>query len=96
MSNEQSFPTLPELLDYIEKHASAIYVRAALNGTWGNYALTELPSAVAIPWVLEFIRRGRLPYRDTHWQEVSDMIRGGPLNKALGLRPSVPGEKENE
>lgn len=62
MDKEQSFRTLAELLDRIEKHADKIYVRAQFNGTWGNHALTELPSAVAILWVLEFIRRGHLPY----------------------------------
>ena len=60
---EKAFPTLPELLDYIEEHDGNIYVRADVDGRFGNYSLSELPASEAIHYVCEFIRRGRIAFR---------------------------------
>lgn len=57
------FPeTVIELCDYIEKHASGIYVREKdATGKFDAVALTELPVKLAIQHTLRFIREGRVP-----------------------------------
>jgi hypothetical protein len=50
------------LLDYIEKHAARIYVRAKVAGKFGNHPLTKLPAAEAIGHVCRFIREREIPF----------------------------------
>ena len=46
---------LNETIKRIEKHADSIYVREKVDGEWGSYALTELPTHLAIPHILRFV-----------------------------------------
>lgn len=50
--------TIEELCDWIETYADSIYVREKrANGSWGTFALTELPPQAAIHYALDFICR---------------------------------------
>jgi hypothetical protein len=53
--------TLPELCDYIVKHASRIAVREQIDGKFGAHYLTDLPPLLAITHALRFVREGRVP-----------------------------------
>jgi ssDNA-specific exonuclease RecJ len=55
--SEPKVRTLSELLDYVERHADAIYVRHQVNGKWGNYRLSDLPARDALHWAFEWIKR---------------------------------------
>ena len=77
-SDEKAMSTLPELLDYIERHADEIYVRETINGEPGNHRLSELPAPRALHWAFEWIRRGVVPRRvRTGWRFFDDTQAGG-------------------
>lgn len=55
--------SLDELCDYIVKYADDIYVREQINGKWGSYSLTEMPTILALKHSMRFIKEGRVPHR---------------------------------
>jgi len=56
--------TLDDLLDEIENNLSRIYIRTrGPDGSWGAYALSELPVQAAVHHAFDFIRRGAWPVR---------------------------------
>lgn len=40
-----------ELMDHCRNNSDKIYVRYQLNGIWGNYSLSEIPSDDAIGFI---------------------------------------------
>jgi len=54
--------TIEELCDYILKYADCIAVRENVDGKWGSYWLTELPTKLALKHALSFIKERRIPY----------------------------------
>jgi len=61
---ENNLPTsLDELCDYIIKYADDIYVREQIDGKWGAYVLSEMPTKLALKWAMTFIKEGRVPHR---------------------------------
>lgn len=55
--------SLEALCDYIIKYADNIYIREQIDGKWGSYSLTEIPTKLALKWAMIFIKEGRIPYR---------------------------------
>ena len=60
---KQEAKSVEFLCDYIEEHASQIYIREYVNGQLGSYALTELPASLAVKHTLRFIKEGGMPTR---------------------------------
>jgi hypothetical protein len=50
-----------ELMDWIETHASEIYVEAAYEGRADWYPLVSLPAITAIRYVFDVLRSGEKP-----------------------------------
>jgi len=55
--------TVEQLANYISLHKGSIYVREQVNGKWGSYSLSELPTDLAIDHALRFIQQGIVPVR---------------------------------
>jgi hypothetical protein len=63
MTPEGYCESLGELCDYIERYAQHIHVSENIGGRAGEYALTELPTKLAIAHTLRIIRTGTTPAR---------------------------------
>lgn len=62
MPPEEKYPeTLSDFCEYILRHAAAIYVRAQLDGKWGNARLSEVPAKQALEHAFRWIVEGRFP-----------------------------------
>jgi len=73
MAKEKLPETLEELCDYIERHASRIFIREQdTEGKWDSFALNELPIDKCLHHTLRFIKEGRIPTRLLTEQEVSN------------------------
>lgn len=42
--------------DFIKRHTGEIYVRDRLDGKWGTYALSELPTSRALYWIRHWLK----------------------------------------
>jgi len=49
------------VIQCIAEQGSRIFVREEVDGKWGSYALTEMPTELAIMHVLRFVSEGRMP-----------------------------------
>ena len=61
--NEYQPQTLQELAAYIDRYQDSIYVREQVDGKWGAFALSELPTPCALSHALRFIQQGIIPTR---------------------------------
>lgn len=52
-----------ELCDYIIKYADDIYVRENIKGKWGSFALSEIPTMLALKHAIGWIKKGVVPHR---------------------------------
>ena len=55
--------THEDLANYISLYKATIYVREQVNGKWGSYSLSELPTDLAIDHALRFIQQSIVPVR---------------------------------
>ena len=55
--------TIENLCDYISLYKRTIFIREKVDGKWGGYSLSELPTDLAIDHALRFIKEGRIPIR---------------------------------
>jgi len=61
---EEDIPrNLEEFCDYIINYSDDIYVREQINGKWGSYALSELPTKLALKNIMVWIKEGMIPHR---------------------------------
>lgn len=55
--------TLDELCDYIVKYADDIYIRDKIDEKWGAYALSKIPTKLALKHAMRWIKEGVIPLR---------------------------------
>lgn len=74
-----SIERLLDLLDRIEYHAPEIFIREKVNGTVGNYALSELPTPLALDHVCRWIRKAiqPVPIHSTRMEDEEGLPRLG-------------------
>lgn len=78
---QEEISTLEELLAYIKRYESSIFVRDKVDGDWGAYSLAEISPESWGEKVGRFIQEGIVPVRVLSDEEVVANQQGDSIDE---------------